>query len=136
MSAILLLVLVLLSTLGQAPPPKEHSNYSCLSDKAALPCEVASSPRVISQLSEARPHSLFSSVSSHFSVSLSFFNPVSVATITTGGVGVLFLLGLAAWAIIMSVWIVCTAVVSRINPLTHSLKKTEPKTFNMTGTYM
>ena len=63
-------------------------------------------------------------VSRYSPASLLWFDPVSdsVAAMAIGGAGVLVLLGVSAWAIVVFVWIVCTAVVSRINPLTTTTK--------------
>ena len=58
---------------------------------------------------------LISRTSSHTHVIFMFLDPVSV---TVGGLCLLFLLGAIAWIIITVVWIVCTAVVLRIRPLT------------------
>ena len=60
-------------------------------------------------------------VSSHTQVSLLLFDPVSVTSTMIGGAYLLFLLGAITWTIITLVWIVCTAVVSRINPLSRRI---------------
>ena len=117
------LVLVLFSTLGQAPLDGQQKKVTltCQSQPKALPCKLKIvAPLTIAEpvRAETGPHSLTSRVSSHTHVSLLFLDPVSVISMTVGGVCMLLLLGAIAWAIIILVWIVCTAVVSRINPLT------------------
>ena len=117
------LVLVLFSTLGQAPLDGQQKKVTltCQSQPKALPCKLKIvAPLTIAEPvhAETGPHSLTSRVSSHTHVSLLFLDPVSVISMTVGGVCMLLLLGAIAWAIIILVWIVCTAVVSRINPLT------------------
>ena len=117
-----ILVLVLFSTLGRAPldvqqnSPK-RATLTFTSQLKALPRILAPLTTGIVQ-ADTGPHSLISRVSSHSHVSLLFLDPVSVASMTVGGVSVLLLLGAIAWAIIICTWIVCTAVVLRINPLT------------------
>ena len=73
MSAVLLLVLVLLSTLGQAP---HELKYSCPSKGIAVPCLDTVPPRTTTPPSQTGQHSLISSVSIHSHVSLLFLDPV------------------------------------------------------------
>ena len=68
MSAVLLWVLVLLSTLGQAP---HELKCSCTSKGIAMTCSDTAPPRTTAPPSQTRQHSLISSV--HFHVSLMFF---------------------------------------------------------------
>ena len=116
------LVLVLFSTLGQAPfvGQLKRASLMCQTKAKAIPCKDIDSGISLwtSVQADTGPHSLTSRTSSHTHVAFTFLDPVSVTSTTICGLSLLFLLGVAAWTIIIVVWIVCTAVVLRIRPLT------------------
>lgn len=132
---ILFAVLVLLSTLRQAPDEVNQVQLSanckfessCHSEEQFLPCikvflspgsrSLSLQPPTMLLISGHGQHSFLSEVSSDFHISLLFFDPVSVVSVTIEVFCVLGLLGMIAWGIVQSVWIVCTSVVSRINAL-------------------
>ena len=116
------LVLVLLSTLGQAPFDGQLKRVSltCQTKVKAIPSKDIDSGVSLwtSVQADTGPLSLMSRTSSHTHVGFTFLDPVSMTSTTICGLSLLFLLGVAAWTIITVVWIVCTAVVLRIGPLT------------------
>ena len=132
-SATLLLVLVLLSTHVSAPNEREVKkvSYSCFSEPKTLPCrklpckmlpcwDSGNPILTVAALCiiATGPHSLISRVSSNTKFSYSFLDWVAVTTSVVGGIYLLILLGMTSWFIIISTWIGCTAIVSRINPIT------------------
>ena len=115
------LVLVLFSTLGQTPFDGQQKRVilTCQSKSKVFPCKDLRIPLWTTAVqADTGPHSLISGVNSYTCVPFMFLDPVFVISMTAGGVGLLFLLGAIAWAIIILVWIVCTAFILRINPLT------------------
>ena len=115
------LVLVLFSTLGQAPfdGQQKRVTLTCQTKWKAIPCKDSGIPSWTTGVQpDTGPHSLISKTSSHTHVAFMFLDPVSVTTTTVCGLCLLFLLGAFAWTITTAVWIVCTAVVLRIRPLT------------------
>jgi hypothetical protein len=117
------LVLVLFSTLGQAPLDGQQRRISltCRTKAKAIPCKDANTGIPLwttGVQADTGPHSLTSRTSSYNHVAFTFLDPVSVTSTTVYGLCLLFLLGATAWTIIIVVWIVCTAVVLRIRPLT------------------
>ena len=113
---------MLFSTLRQAPFDGQQKRVSitCQSELKAIPCKDSESHRGLHTdvQADTGPHSLISRTSSHTHVAFMFLDPVSMTSMTVGGVRLLFLLGAITCAIITVVWIVCTAVVSRIRPIT------------------
>ena len=111
------MVLVLLSTLGQAPHSYTQRLLTCSSKPKALPCKSSVNPSwTLAVLPDSGPHSLISQVSEQ-KLATSFLDPISVGSMALGGLCLVLLLGVTAWTIVTMVWIVCTAVVLRINPL-------------------
>ena len=97
------LVLVLFNTLGQAPFDGQQKRVSltCQSELKAIPCKDSGIPLWTTDVqADTGPHSLISRTSSHTHVAFMFLDPVSVTSMTVGGVCLLFLLGAIAWAII------------------------------------
>ena len=112
------LVLVLFSTLGQAPFDSQQKRVSltCQTKVKAIPCKDSGIPSWTTNVqADTGPHSLISRTSSHTHVAFMFLDPVSVTSMTVGGLCFCLELSLGLSSV---VWIACTAVVLRIRPLT------------------
>ena len=134
-----LLVLVLLSTRGQAPydHQQEREYLTCQSQPKVLPCKDSGIPLwTTAMLLDTGPQSLVSEVSSHTHLSFLFLDPVSVTSMAVGGLCLQLLLGITAWTIITLVWVVCTAVISRINPLTRRRIIVVKKHYHASGRHL
>ena len=94
------LVLVLLSTLGQAPFDGQLKRVSltCQTKVKAIPSKDIDSGVSLwtSVQADTGPLSLMSRTSSHTHVGFTFLDPVSMTSTTICGLSLLFLLGVAA----------------------------------------
>ena len=112
------LVLLLFSTFGPGQAPfdgqQKRVSLTCQSELKAIPYKDSGIPLWTTDVqADTGSHSLITRTShshTHVAFKIMFLDPVSVTSMTVGGVCLLFLLGAITWAIIIVVWIVCTAV--------------------------